>query len=532
MSTVNTGIDVIYVDGAGYASVHNSVDSTAAQSSYGHVGGYGYGNATFPDNIPEDVSTLEHAYQISLSEALFKGNQFGAGLINRLLTAEIHSGLTPELYPVYEILSDIMSKDDIAAYSRRFEAFFNLYARDESRIDHSRSLNFGQIQEQVRLESMVGGDCLVIMRHEGGMPSIQVVPGRLVESPISTGENMSGNKNVIIDGVEFNSRGESVAFWVRGRDGESLSPPIRVAAIGSTSGRLMSFLVKGAVGVAGQVRGTPLLTRIMVSLDQLQEARRATTTSFKLNSMIALFMKKDQQLPGTKPISNSAVRRGENLAGDSVTASLSGNSSSRQQDFNTAGLTSGTVFETLQAGETPVPYTNEVGSTLGEFEKTLISAMSWVLECPPEIMRQEFNKSFAASQAAILEFRLYLSKRWSIFGANFCSKIMTEVMIGFVLTGKVESAELLESYLAGPSGRDTFRALTNIEWLGTIKVSADPSKHIKASVMLLEKGWTTNSRESRLLNGSRFEDNVARIAEERKILAEAGLSDDILSPPA
>jgi len=178
-------------------------------------------------------------------------------------------------------------------------------------------------------------------------------------------------------------------------------------------------------------------------------------------------------------------------------------------------------LEELQQGEEPVAFKSDGTQVdFGTFEEAVVAGMSWALEVPPEIMRLAFSNNYSASQAAINEFRIYLNMRWADFGANFCQWIYREWLVSEALRRKIDAAGMLEAW-RNPSQADVFGAWVMAEWYGSIKPSTDMVKQTKASTNMIEQGFSTRARETRILTGMKFRNNARRLARENEQLAEA-----------
>jgi len=131
-----------------------------------------------------------------------------------------------------------------------------------------------------------------------------------------------------------------------------------------------------------------------------------------------------------------------------------------------------------------------------------------------------FSNNYSASQAAINEFKIYLNKVWSDWGETFCMPIYVEWLISETLLQKITAPGLLQAW-RNPQEYDVFGAWVATDWYGSIKPSTDMLKQAKGSKLLVEEGWTTNARESRMLTGTKFSKNIKRIKRENELKAEA-----------
>ena len=440
------------------------------------------------------------------SEQLFTENLYAAGIVQRLITNEINTGLTPECTPVEEITG--LTEDQANTWSETVETRFELWGDSPKVCDFKRSSTFGKLQRQTRMEALIGGDVLVVMSQNvrTKLPQVQIIKGDKVQNPTVDSKGIRKN-NTIKDGVEFDSNGRDVAYWIT----QENAPSRRIPAFGEKTGRRIAWLVFGLQRRVGKVRGEPLLSIVLQSLKEIDRYRDSTQRKAVVNSLMAMFIKKTEDKMGSLPIQGGAVRN------DVVQVETPLGTS---RSFNASTMLPGNVVEELQVGEEPVMLGgNGTDTNFGLFEDTIISAVAWAREIPPEILKLSFSSNYSASQAAILEFRIYLNKVWSEVGEDFCTPIFNEWLVSEVLLGKIAAPGLLEAW-RDPQKHDIFAAWVSVDWYGSIKPSTDMLKAVKASDLLVRGGYSTRAREARTLTGTKFSKNVKRGLRENQQLTE------------
>lgn len=469
----------------------------------------------FPGGFgPTQLQTMDYWTMRKRSSQLFNENLYARGLIRRLITNEINTGLSPEATPEAEILG--LSEDDLNEWSELTETRFSLWGNSAELCDYRGLENFGAIQRTARREALIEGDVLVVLRHsrKTKLPTIQLINGGQVQSPLP-GEVRKSHK--VKRGVEKDSRGMIVAYWVKQ---EAAGPGMiqqgsnikRIPAFGEKSGRRISWLQYGIERRVFEDRGTPLLAIILQSLKEIDRYRDSAQRKAVINSILAMFIYKKDDKMGTLPMQGAAIRK------DAATVT-DGDSSTR--DFNIAQHIPGVVFDELQTGEEPKGFqSNGTDTNFPVFEEAVLASMAWANEIPPEILRLAFSNNYSASQAAINEFKIYLNLVWDKFGFSFCKPIYTEWLLAEALLQKIKAPGLLESW-RDPAKYDIFAAWIAVEWYGSIKPSTDMLKQTKGSKMLVQNGWSNNARESRGLTGTKFTKNVKRLQRENALLAEA-----------
>ena len=442
------------------------------------------------------------------SSQLFSENLYAAGIIRRLITNGINSGLTPEACPDEQILG--LPVDSLNDWTELVENQFALWGKSPRVCDAAGELTFGAIQRNAQLEALVEGDVLVTLTiGPTGMPAVRLISGSAVGTPWVRSDGEPARGNDIQDGVEVTPDGAHAAYWVRQRGGTYK----RIPALGAKTGRRVAWMVYGVQRRINKTRGVPLLSLVLQSLKEIDRYRDSTQRKAVVNSLLAMFIEKTQDKMSTLPMTGGAVKHG------AITTSPTVSPAPRR--VSVLGALPGMVMEELQTGEKPVMLGGQGTDTnFRDFEAAILSGIAWGLEIPPEILTLAFSNNYSASQAAINEFKIYLARVWTEFGESFCSPIYVEVLINLALTGRIKADGLLAAW-RDPAAYDKLAAWTSTDWYGSIKPSTDMLKQVKASALLVDGGFSTRARESRIMTGTKFSKNVQRLARENVQLVAA-----------
>lgn len=439
------------------------------------------------------------------SNQIFKENLYAVGLINRLVTNAINTGIWPEQRPNPSILG--IDKAFIRTFTSGMESRFSTWGAEPSVCDKDGMSSFVTIQHTAYREALISGDVLVVVyiNPVHRFPQIKLICADDVRTPLDAKPAIG---NEITHGVETNRDGKQVAYWVKSVDGKFT----RIAAYGSKSGRRVAWLQYASPRRIGEVRGEPLLSTILQSLKEIDRYRDSTQRKAVINSILAMFIKKDADKISTLPFSNSAVTRGTVTPADTDINTRS---------YDVAGHIPGVVIQDLAPGETPVTFTNNTADEkFGEFEQAVIAAIAWSQGIPPEILKLAFSNNYSASLAAINEFKILIEQIWNFIGSSFCQPIYREFNISVALRGDMNCGDLLRDFKDFRNPLN-FASWVQSDWYGSHKPSTDPVKTAKGSGLVIDRGWSTNARESRINTGTKFEDNIARLRDENEMLREA-----------
>ena len=470
-----------------------------ARYSYWHGEKYPGGLGAVPFLI-EDYWALRQR-----SAHLFKTNLYARGLIRRLVTNEINDGLHLEATPEASLLEP--TEEALAEWAEEVEKRFILWGKDPRLCDHKELASFGALQATARMEALVAGDVLVVLRQDRrtGLPRVQLISGSAVQTPLG---DRSRRANRIVEGVELDPSGRQVGYWITQRDGTSKSLP----AYGEKSGRRIAWLLYGTDKRLDDVRGEPLLSLVVQSMREIDRYRDSTQRKAVINSMLAMFIEKTEEKMGTRPLTGGAVRRGtDSLIDDS----------GAERTFRVTEHIPGLVLDELQHGEVPRAFpANGTDEKFADFEAAIIHAVAWANEVPPEILQLAFSNNYSASQAAINEFKIYLNKVRTSFGEGFCQPVYVDWLLSQALSQRVQAPGLLEAW-RDPLLYDVWGSWVSADWAGHIKPSTDIFKQARGYKMLLDEGLITRDRAARELTGTKYSQNAKKLRRENELLTEA-----------
>ena len=283
----NTSGTVASEYGGGYTPAVNDI-----WSGEKYVGGFG----------PTVLHTLDYWALRERSGQLFRDNKYAKGLLRRLITNEINTGLVPEACPDEAILG--VSEGTLDDWTELVESRFTIWANNPHLCDWETTRTFGEQQEVARLEALIEGDVLCILRQSRitQLPMMQLVRGNRVRTPFNV-KLRKGHE--IRDGVELDAKNRQVAYWIVQADGTHK----RVPAWGEKSGRRIAWLHYGTERRIEDVRGEPLLGCILQSLKEIDRYSDAAQRQAVIASLFVGSVEKTQDKMGSLPISGGAVRK-------------------------------------------------------------------------------------------------------------------------------------------------------------------------------------------------------------------------------
>jgi len=462
--------------------------------------------------ITKDYEFVDYWTLRLRSVQLFTENLYASGLINRLITNIINTGLSLEATPNGDVLG--LDDDFINAWSENVENLYRIWGNNKDLVDAKGQYTDGQLQAVAKKTALISGDALVILRQDDKtqLPVTEIIDGRHIKQPPEKSliKQAEDKGHRIIHGVELDSNDRHVAFYIQATINKK-NVSKKIPAYGDNSGRRVAWLIYGTKRLLDDVRGIPLLAAIAQSLKEIDRYRDSEQRAAVINSMIALFIKKTSDRIGTRPLSGGATRKGTETVTDE---------NGETRDFKINNWVPGMGIEELAKGEEPQGFdTKRPNVNFQLFEDTIINAISWACEVPPEILKLAFRSNYSSSRMANSEFAIFLNKERSEFSDDFLKPRHENWLVSMALTDRIEAPGFLESYF-NREKFEIFGAWIDSDWSGAIKPHVDPVKEVKSKKDMCAEGFSTRDRSAKELTGMKFTRVARQLKKENELLAE------------
>ena len=477
--------------------------------------GYNPKKLGYKADIGANLSTLRDR-----SADLAINTPVGTAAINTSTTHTVGAGLNVFPKPKFQILG--ISAEDARAWARKVRAEFDLWA-DSKDCDIYRKNNLYDMQSIAYQGYLTDGDSFAAFRRKPATPDmpytlrLQLIEGNRVSNPLTTSTYATGdptgvealnsdNGNRILNGVEIDTDGAIVAYWVSNQvPGEPVSSLLTTWARVEAYGKRTS--IPNVLQISNdtrpeQYRGVPYLAPVIETLKQVYRYTNAELTSAIIKSYFALFF--------TEAVTNSGSLN-DMLADNGVD-----DPTEPVVDVSEYNLGPGTLNALPKGVDVKSVDASNAQSTFEVFSTQLIKQVGAALNQPYEVLMKNFNSSYSASRAAMLQAweEYKLRRKW--FARDFCQPIYEVWLMEAVANGRIEAPGFFDDPLIR-------KAWCNADWFGPTMSILDPVKDMNGSTLRVENGVSTREREAAEMTGTDLEENIAQLAFEKQLMEKYGM---------
>ena len=487
--------------------------------------GYGDGGASYSKNSLRGFTakSLSPIYDIeanlntlvSRSRSLYMTSPIATSAIKTTKTNVVGSGLKLKSRIDYEVLG--ITEEKCQAIEDKIEREFALWA-DTKACDALGINNFYEMQGLYLLGEMLNGDAFCIRKYETptkAMPyglRLQLIEGDRVCTPnigvsvgnspyISYGKNKD-NGNEIYSGIEVNKDGKVVAYWICNQYPNAQSVGEykalewhRIEAFGANTG-LPNIMHSFDAERAEQRRGVPVLAPVIETLKQLSRYTDAELMAAVISGMYTVFIKTeaptDMPFGEAMPDVYEPVEHNEN-----------------EYELGNGAINVLGTNESIQIADPKRPSTSFNG-----FVNAMCKQIGSALEIPQELLLKEFNASYSASRAALLEaWKMFRMRRESL-ARDFCQPVYEMFLTEAVASGRIRA----RGFFQDPILR---KAWCGADWNGPAPGMIDPVKEVNAAKLRISEGLSTREEETMGLTGGNFSKNARQLKKENELLNDA-----------
>lgn len=466
------------------------------------------------------------------SRMLYIAAPLASAAIKTNRTKVVGVGLTLSPMIDYEYLG--ISREDAVKWQRQTLKEFNIWAKSKQNCDALGINNFAGLQQLALKSWLLSGDVFALIKRADPTPLNPyglrlhlieadrictpyayrmggvVLPN--VEGVIPEGEPGAGHK--VHDGVEVDAGGMVQAYHIcSGYPQQALLDTMkwtRVTAYGARTG-LPNILHIMESERPDSYRGVPYLANVIETLLQQRRYTESELTAALVQSFFTAWV---------KTVTNqSEIPMNEVGSGD-INGVPSENPSSEDLSHseNEYEMGPGTVLHLAENEEVQFGSPNIPTAGFEVFMKTISKLAGTALEIPYDVLMKEFNASYSASRAALLEAWEAFRMRRGWFVDSFCQPVYELWLSEAVARGRVKAP----GFFIDPAVR---AAWCGARWIGPVQGQLDPKKEVEAGILMTAHGFKTHEQVTRELGGGDWNENMDQVLVEREKCGEANTPD-------
>lgn len=456
---------------------------------------------------------------------LYMSSPLATSAINTNRTKVIGVGLTLKSAINRDILG--ISADAAKEWQRRTEAEFHLWADRKQNCDAIGMNNFDSMQQLSLVSWLMSGDVFPVFKRYKPTSinpyslRIHLVEADRVSTPyecgvgalnvsVTDGKNPK-NGNRIFDGVEVNSDGMVVAYHIRNTYPWQITSEqtvwTRVEVYGKETG-LPNILHIMSAERPDQYRGVTYLAQVIEPLLQLRRYTESELMAALVQSFFTAWIVTKTD-PNEIPINEVGDGDITGIPGQNPDI---GNISESRNEYE---MGPGTVAHLEEGEDVKFGSPNIPTTGFDVFVKTFCKLIGAGLGIPYDVLMKEYNSSYSAARAALLDawedFRM--RRKW--FVDDFCQPVYEVWLSEAVARGRIKAPGFFDDPLVRA-------AWCSARWIGPVQGSLDPLKEAKAAVIQIQRALKTHEQVTRETGGGDWEENAEQLKRENELLAAAG----------
>jgi len=438
------------------------------------------------------------------SRDLTRNAPAATGAIEKLVAGVIGSGL--RLQPSIDREFLRLTEEQAQAWQEKAQYEFRIWSESKD-CDYARQLNFIGLQRLAFREKLTNGDCFVLLPYKTGGVTPYGLRVQLIEAERVVNNNDAADSVEVAGGIERAANGTPKAIFIRTpHPGATLFSPANIAATwrrvpfyGERTGR-RNVLHLVDINRIGQSRGVPILAPVIETLKQVTKYSEAELSAAVINAMLAVFIKRPatdtttvggvQYEPGQEP-----WNRDDNLQ-----------------------LGVGTWIDGAPGEELSVVNAERPSDRFDPFFTACMKQIGMALGIPFEVLVGQFDSSYSASRAALLEFGDTVMRMRDDFADNFNQPIYEEFLAEAITSGRIKAP----GFFTDPMVK---LAYCGAYWVGDSGKQIDEVKEANAAMIRI-KGCMSTLQIECSKRGVDYKDILRQRGEEKKLAEKYGLKDE------
>jgi len=430
------------------------------------------------------------------SRALFQNNAFSGALISSIDVNVVGTGIHARPVIDYELLN--IEKGAAEKWSNIVQKYFDLWA-DSKKCDSENKNDFYQLQDLALKTELITGDCFALSSYNSKNPfglKIKLLEGDRCRQPYGVPAT-----DRLAMGIEVDGSGAPLLYYFTKKPAYSIDsfsefvPYQKISAHDSLGAQNVIHVFSS--DRPDQRRGVPFLAPIVSQLKQQERYQDAELMAAVVSSMFTVFI----------------------TSQDSAPADFMGNVEEEQRvERNACELAPGGIATLAQGEDVKFADPKRPNANYAPFVDGIFREVAASRGLSSEQIMRQFNSSYNAVRAAILESKKTYEKIKYNFVADFCQPVYEKFLTSCIAQGIVRA----EGYFTDPIKHLLWNSC---RWDSDAGFMLDPTKETQAIIMQLDNQLIDRDTACRKIGGVEYSEVAKKLAEERKIRANLGLDE-------
>lgn len=433
------------------------------------------------------------------SRELARTSPIAVGAINTNVDRVVGTGLALSAQPNRTLLG--WTPEQTAAWKAQVQAEFSLWS-DSTECDLSNTQNFYDLQALVLRATLESGDVFTLLP-DGARTRTQPYALRIqtIEADRVGNPGNAIDSQAVSGGVRLNAAGAASAYHLYAQHPGAMLLP-------GTAGDLYAGEWVDAIGPSGrrrilhhfrrlrpeQPRGIPYLAPIVEIIKQIARYTDAEIAAAVISAYFTVFIE--------TPDGNSAPIFDGSIDNAAAPDEIS--------------LGQGAVVGLAAGEKATFADPSRPNPNFDAFTLAMLRQVGMALSIPSELLVKQFNSSYSASKAALLDAWIYFRTVRTWLARSFCQPVYETWLAEAVATGRIAAPGFFQDPLMR-------WAYTRAFWNGDSMGSISPKDEVAAYTAAIDARLMTRERAEWELFGTDWNETFDVKRTEQTLLADANL---------
>ncbi len=432
---------------------------------------------------------------------LYQNSAFSGALINTIDINVVGTGLKIRPAIPHELLG--ISREAADAWERRTQEMFELWASSKN-CDAEKKADFHELQSLAIKTQLITGDLFGLAKYRAGAGAFGMNL-KLLEADRCQNPFGRFDSQYLAQGIEVDRSGAAVAYHF------TKVPPFNLDNYSDAleTVRVTAFDRFGLPNVihcftadrTDQRRGISALAPIISQVKQQERYQDAELLAAVVSAMFTVFLESNN--PEETPEMDGNVPEDERVA-------------DYRGPKSPIELAPGAIVELPSGYKINPANPTRPNVNYKPFVDSIFCEAAARVGVSYEVVLKQFNSSYNAVRAALLESKKTFSRIKHNFVSDFCQPLYEKWLYQAVLTGEIEAPGMLDNPLKRA-------AWSRCQWIGDSAFLLDPLKETQAMKMQVDEHFMSRDNAVAAITGGSYERVANELAEEKQTRENLGL---------